>query len=289
VVVDRSPTVRRRRLGIELRRLRETAGLMIEDVATHLECSSSKVSRIETGKAVPRVRDVRDMLKLYDVTDTQADLLLTIVREAQQKGWWTDYEDVLPAAFETYVGLEAEASSLRTFQHHVHGLLQTEDYARAMLRGGHLSDAQGVERLVSLRMRRQDMLTKPTPIELWAVIDEAALHRLMGGAEVMLGQLAHLVEVADLPNVTLQVLPFAKGAHAGVIGAFTVIEFPDPTDNDVVYVDSPAGSIYLEKDKDLRRYTLVFDHLRAAALPPDESISFIDDVARTISRPQTQR
>jgi transcriptional regulator with XRE-family HTH domain len=286
VVVDRSPTVRRRRLGIELRRLRETAGLMIEDVATHLECSSSKVSRIETGKAIPRVRDVRDMLELYDVTDTQSDLLLTIVREAQQKRWWTDYEDVLPAAFETYVGLEAEASSLRTFQHHVHGLLQTEDYARAMLRGGHLSDSNGVERLVALRMRRQDMLTKPNPIELWAVIDEAALHRLMGGAEVMRGQLAHLVEVAELPNVTLQVLPFSKGAHAGVIGAFTLIEFPDPTDNDVVYVDSPAGNIYLEKDKDLRRYTLVFDHLRAAALPPDESIPFIEHVARGLPRPQ---
>jgi transcriptional regulator with XRE-family HTH domain len=289
VVVDRSPTVRRRRLGIELRRLRETAGLMIEDVATHLECSSSKVSRIETGKAVPRVRDVRDMLELYDVTDTQSDLLLTIVREAQQKGWWTDYEDVLPAAFETYVGLEAEASSLRTFQHHVHGLLQTEDYARAMLRGGHLSDSDGVERLVALRMRRQDMLTKPNPIELWAVIDEAALHRLMGGAEVMRGQVARLVELADLPNVTLQVLPFTKGAHAGVIGAFTLIEFPDQTDNDVVYVDSPAGNIYLEKDKDLRRYTLVFDHLRAAALPPDESIPFIEDVARALHDLKTQR
>lgn len=279
MVVDRSPTVRRRRLGIELRRLREGAGLMIEDVATHLECSSSKVSRIETGKAVARVRDVRDMLELYDVTDTQADLLLTIVREAQQKGWWTDYEDVLPAAFETYVGLEAEASSLRTFQHHVHGLLQTEDYARAILRGAHLSDSNGVQRLVDLRMRRQDMLTKPTPIELWAVIDEAALHRRIGGTEVMRGQLAHLVQAAEMPNVTLQVLPFAKGAHAGVIGAFTIIEFPDSTDNDVVYVDSPAGNIYLEKDKDLRRYTLVFDHLRAAALPPDESVPFIKTVA----------
>lgn len=283
MVVDRSPTVRRRRLGIELRRLRETAGLMIEDVATHLECSSSKVSRIETGKAVPRVRDVRDMLELYDVTDTQSDLLLTIVREAQQKGWWTDYEDVLPAAFETYVGLEADAASLRTFQHHVHGLLQTEEYARAMLRGAHLSDSEGVERLVALRMRRQEMLSKPTnPIELWAVIDEAALHRRMGGTGVMRGQLHHLVEMAEQPNVTLQVLPFAKGAHAGVIGAFTLIEFPDPTDNDVVYVDSPAGNIYLEKDKDLRRYTLVFDHLRAAALPPDESIPFIDAVTQTL-------
>lgn len=279
MVVDRSPTVRRRRLGIELRRLRETAGLMIEDVATHLECSSSKVSRIETGKAIPRVRDVRDMLELYDVTETQSDLLLTIVREAQQKGWWTDYEDVLPAAFETYVGLEAEASSLRTFQHHVHGLLQTEDYARAMLRGAHLSDSNDIDRLVDLRIRRQDMLAKSTPIELWAVIDEAALHRRVGGPAVMRGQLQHLVEMAERPNVTLQVLPFAKGAHAGVIGAFTIIEFPEATDNDVVYVDSPAGNIYLEKDKDLRRYTLVFDHLRAAALPPDESVPFIEAVA----------
>lgn len=283
MVTDRSPTVRRRRLGMELRKLRDTAGLMIEDVARHLECSSSKVSRIETGKAVPRVRDVRDMLTLYDVTDTQRDLLLTIVREAQQKGWWTDYEDVLPAAFETYVGLEAEASSLRTFQHHIHGLLQTEDYARAILRAAHPTEpADSVDALVGVRLRRQQLLTNTTTLELWAVVDEAALHRGIGGSQVLRGQLRHLGEMSELPNVTLQVLPFAKGAHAGVIGAFTIIGFPDSTDHDVVYIDSSSGNIYLEKDKDLRHYSLVFDHLRAAALPPDESVPFIEDVAKAL-------
>jgi len=283
MVVDRSPTVRRRRLGLELRRLREGAQLTIDDVAAHLECSNSKVSRIETGKAVPRVRDVRDMLDLYEVTETQRDLLLTIGREAQQKGWWTDYEDVLPAAFETYVGLEAEASSLRAYQHHVHGLLQTEGYARAILQAGHPADgAEGLERRVALRLRRQQLLTRPVAVELWAVIDEAALHRRIGGSAVMRDQLHHLVETSELPNVTLQVLPFARGAHPGVIGAFAIVEFPDPTDHDVVYVDSPAGNIYLEKDKDLRRYMLVFDQLRAAALPPDDSVAFIDAVAATL-------
>jgi transcriptional regulator with XRE-family HTH domain len=284
VVVDRSPTVRRRRLGIELRRLRETAGLMIEDVATHLECSSSKVSRIETGKAVPRLRDVRDMLDLYSVTDTQRDLLLTIVREAQQKGWWTDYEDVLPAGFETYVGLEADAASVRTYQLDVHGLLQTEPYARAILRAGHLmDDAEGIERRVDLRVRRQRLLHGSPPIELWAVLDEAALHRQVGGPQVMSDQLYHLVKVSELPNVTIQVLPFSRGAHPGVIGPFSLIEFPEPTDDDVVYVDSPAGNIYLEKPDDVRRYTLVFDHLRAVALAPDDSAALIDGMAAALA------
>jgi transcriptional regulator with XRE-family HTH domain len=266
---------------MELRNLREGAGLTIDQVATQLECSGSKLSRLETGKGLPRLRDVRDLLDIYGVNDeTQRELLLAMVRESKNKGWWTDYEDVLPAAFETYVGLEEEAASIRTFQHHVHGLLQTEDYARAMLRAGLVGDSSdSVDRLVRLRIDRQRQLRKKGPIELWAVIDEAALHRKVGGPKVLQGQLHYLMEVAELPNVTLQVLPFDKGAHPGVIGAFSLIEFPDPTDNDVVYVDSPSGNIYLEKAVDVRRYTLVFDHLRAAALPPDTSVVRIDDLA----------
>jgi transcriptional regulator with XRE-family HTH domain len=266
---------------MELRNLREGAGLTIEEVAAHLECSGSKLSRLETGKGLPRLRDVRDLLDLYEVSDTsQRDLLLTMVRESKNKGWWTDYEDVLPAAFETYVGLEEAATSIRTFQHHVHGLLQTEDYARAMLKAAHVADGmESVDRLVRLRIDRQRQLRKDNPVELWVVIDEAALHRKVGGSKVMQGQMNYLVEVAQLPNVTLQVLPFEKGAHPGVIGAFSLIEFPDITDNDVVYVDSPAGNIYLEKAIDLRRYTLVFDHLRAAAMPPDDSVELVDELA----------
>src|SRR5829696_7498847 len=243
VSLDRSPTVRRRRLGMELRNLREGSGYTIDEVAAHLECSGSKLSRLETGKGLPRLRDVRDLLDLYQVVDErQRELMLTMVRESKNKGWWTNYEDVLPAAFETYVGLEEEAASIRAFQHHVLGLLQTEDYARAMLRAGHVADGlDGVDRLV-------------------------------GGPKVMLEQLHYLAEVAALPNVTLQVLPFEKGAHPGVAGAFSLIEFPEATVNDVVYVDGPAGNIYLEKPLEVRRYTLIFDHLRAAALPPDDSV-----------------
>lgn len=283
---NQSPTVRRRRLGVELRRLREAAGLHIEQVAKELECSNSKVSRIETGKGLPRLRDVRDMLDMYEVTDdAQREVLLTITREAQQKGWWTDYEDVLRPRFETYIGLEAEAASLRSYHTHlVHGLLQTEDYARAVIRAGRPADSpDDLERLVAVRMRRQELLTRDRPLELWAVIDEAVLRRPIGGRAVMRAQLQRLIEAAPLLNVTLQVLPFPQGAHAGLDGTFSVIEFPEQADTDVVYVDSGAGNIYLEKARDVRRYTLRFDHLRAAGLAPEESVAFISEVVNDMT------
>jgi transcriptional regulator with XRE-family HTH domain len=285
VTADHSPTVRRRRLGIELRRLREAADYTIEDVAKHLECSGSKVSRIETGKGMLRIRDVRDMLDLYGATDeAQRDPLLTMAREGQQKGWWTEYEP--SAGLEIYIGLEAEAAAIRHYHTHVvAGLLQTEDYARALLRAVRVSDPpEEIERLVALRMRRQSILYRaPQPLDLWAVVDEAVLRRPIGGKAVMQQQLLHLIELCELPNVTLQVLPFARGAHAGLDGSFVIIGFPDPTDADVVSVESPAGNIYLEKAEDLRRYTTRFDHLRAAALPTDESIRSIQDVAKELT------
>jgi transcriptional regulator with XRE-family HTH domain len=277
-----SPTVRRRRLGMELRRLREASGLMIEDVAKHLECSMSRVSRIETGKSVARIRDVRDMLDLYEVGDeAQREQLLTLAKDAQQRGWWTEYESVLSAGLDTYVGLEASAASLRTFQTHlVPGLLQTEEYARALIKVGRPTESPAnIDRMISLRQRRQAMLADAGTLELWAVLDEAVLRRPIGGVTVMRAQLARLLEADELPSVTIQVLPFARGAHPGLGGAFTIIGFPDPTDLDVVYVDSPAGNIFLEKDRDVRRHTTWFDHLRAAALPPDESTDFIAAIA----------
>ncbi|GAA4509893.1 helix-turn-helix transcriptional regulator [Actinoallomurus oryzae] len=277
-----SPTVRRRRLGMELRRLREASGLMIEDVAKHLECSMSRVSRIETGKSVARIRDVRDMLDLYKVGDeAQREQLLTLAKDAQQRGWWTEYESVLSAGLDTYVGLEASAASLRTFQTHlVPGLLQTEEYARALIKVGRPTESPAnIDRMISLRQRRQAMLADAGTLELWAVLDEAVLRRPIGGVTVMRAQLARLLEADELPSVTIQVLPFARGAHPGLGGAFTIIGFPDPTDLDVVYVDSPAGNIFLEKDRDVRRHTTWFDHLRAAALPPDESTDFIAAIA----------
>jgi hypothetical protein len=279
---SQSPTVRRRRLGMELRRLREASALMIEDVAKHLECSMSRVSRIETGKSVARIRDVRDMLDLYEVNDEgQREQLLTLAKEAQQRGWWTEYESVLSAGLDTYVGLEASAASIRSFQTHlIPGLLQTEEYSRALIKVGRPTESPvNIDRMISLRRRRQAMLAEAGTLEMWAVLDEAVLRRPIGGHSVMRAQLARLLEADELPSVTIQVLPFTRGAHPGLGGAFTIIGFPDPTDLDVVYVDSPAGNIFLEKDKDVRRHTTWFDHLRAAALPPDESADFIAAVA----------
>lgn len=282
-----SPTVRRRRLGMELRRLREASGLMIEDVAKHLECSMSRVSRIETGKSVARIRDVRDMLDLYTVSDVeQREQLLTLAKEAQQRGWWTEYEAVLSAGLDTYVGLEASAASIRSFQTHlVPGLLQTEEYARALIRAGRPGESpENVDRMIALRSRRQAMLANSDSLEMWAVMDEAVLRRPIGGTAVMRAQLARLLEAGDLASVTIQVLPFARGAHSGLDGAFTIIGFPDPTDLDVVYVDCPAGNIFLEKERDVRRHTTWFDHLRAAALPPDESADFITAAADDLKK-----
>jgi transcriptional regulator with XRE-family HTH domain len=284
---SQSPTVRRRRLGMELRRLREASGLMIEDVAKHLECSMSRVSRIETGKSVARIRDVRDMLDLYEVGDEgQREQLLTLAKDAQQRGWWTEYESVLSAGLDTYVGLEASAASIRSFQTHlVPGLLQTEEYSRALIKVGRPTESPAnIDRMISLRRRRQTMLAEAGTLEMWAVLDEAVLRRPIGGHAVMRAQLARLLEVDELPSVTIQVLPFIRGAHPGLGGAFTIIGFPDPTDLDVVYVDSPAGNIFLEKDRDVRRHTTWFDHLRAAALPPDESADFIAAVADELKK-----
>jgi hypothetical protein len=282
-----SPTVRRRRLGMELRRLREASALMIEDVAKHLECSMSRVSRIETGKSVARIRDVRDMLDLYHVTDAgQREQLLTLAKDAQQRGWWTEYEAVLSAGLDTYVGLEASAASIRSFQTHlVPGLLQTEEYSRALIRAGRPGESPGnIDRMISLRRRRQAMLAESGSLEVWAVLDEAVLRRPIGGVAVMRAQLARLLEADELPSVTIQVLPFARGVHPGLDGAFTIIGFPDPTDLDVVYVDCPAGNIFLEKQKDVRRHTTWFDHLRAAALPPDESAEFLAAAADELKK-----
>lgn len=278
-------TVRGKRLGSELRRLRQEAEQTLEEVAGHLQISSSRLSRIETGRSVARARDIRALLDLYGITDErQRDLLLRINREAQQQGWWTDYEEVLPAGFETYVDLEAEATSIRDYQVHlIPGLLQTEDYARAIIRATRGGSADEIEQLVDLRMRRQELLGADRPLQLWQVLDEAALHRPIGGRGVMAEQLRHLREVGARDNATIQVLPFAKGVHGGLSGSFAIVEFPELTDLDVVYVDSSGGNIYLEKPRDIRRHARIFDHLRAEALGEAESAEFFDRVAKEMT------
>jgi transcriptional regulator with XRE-family HTH domain len=274
-----SPTVRRRRLAAELRRLRDAAGLTIEDVAVRLECSGSKVSRIETNQVGCTPRDARDMLELYGVPEAEADALVQLARDARRKGWWHAYSDVFTGSF---VGLEAEADSLHTYQALlVPGLVQTEDYMRAVFRASWPEDTEAaIEQRVKGRLLRQELLTDVDPPRYWAVIDEAALYRPVGGAEVIRAQLDHLVKlVSAMPHLTLQVLPFSAGAHAAMEGPFLILGFPEPADPDVVYVENTTAKGYLEEPGDVDRYRLMFDHLRAAALSPDATLTRISAMA----------
>jgi len=280
------PTVRRRRLGAELRRLRDSAGYKLEEVAGMLGVAPSTLSRIETGKAPTKSAYLSQLLELYRVTDAgQRQILVDMAREGHRKGWWAAYDDVLPSGLGVYVGLEAEASGLRSYEIGVvHGLLQTTDYARAVLRASApRHTAEQIERLVDLRMERQRRLDDDPPLDLWVIHDEAVIRRTVGGPVVMRHQLAHLLVAAGLPGVTLQVLPFDTGAHAGHDGPFSIVEFHDRSDSEVVYVESTAGPIYLEKDREVRASAEVFDRLRAAALPPEASLDLISKAARELA------
>jgi len=274
-----SPTVKRRRLAAELRSYRDRAGLTIEEVAQRLEWSTAKISRIENARVSVLPRDVKFLLGVYGVDENGEDweTLLALARESRQKGWWYAYGDAIPEGFETYVGLEADATTLRTYEsEYVPGLLQTEDYARAVMRATMLTASdEEIERHVAVRMVRQERLTGSGAPEIWAVVSEAVIRRVVSGEPVMRAQLSRLVEASKQPNITLQVLPFSVGAHAGMDGAFMILGFPAPTDPDVTYVHYYTGTLYLEKSEDLARYTLMFDHLRAAALPVGQSRDLI--------------
>lgn len=266
----RSPTIRRRRLGAELRRHRDAAGVTIDVVADRLGCSPSKVSRIETGHTSATPRDVSDMLDIYGVNGEAAAELVQISREARQKGWWHPFSTVLTGAF---VGLEAAAKSIRAYEQQVvPGLLQTEEYAIAMIRAARAGDSdREIAQRVRVRMARQELLTQEDPTELWVVLDEAVLSRPVGGDAVMRDQLLRLAEASAAPNVTLQILPFAVGAHAGMDGTFSILDFPDDEDPNVVFAENATGGLFLEKTDELRKYDWIFDTIRAAALSPEES------------------
>jgi transcriptional regulator with XRE-family HTH domain len=276
------PTIRRRRLASELRRLREAADLTIDEVGEKLECSASKVSRIETGHVGVTPRDARDMLELYGLIGDEREALVQLAREARKPGWWHAYKEVFTG---TFVGLEADASSLRAFQALlVPGLLQTETYARAVIRAMRPdADETDIEKRVAARTARQQLLSDPNPPAYWAVIDEAVLHRTVGGADVMAKQAQRLLHLGQLPHVTIQVVPFTAGAHPGMEGPFLILGFPEQADPDVVYVDSTSGGFFLELPPDVRRYSLMFDHLRAAALKPDDSLALVAEAAERYS------
>ena len=277
------PTVRRRRLGAELRRLRELHSRKLDEVAGELGLVASTLSRIETGKAPIRTTYLNRLLDMYEVNDPGArQVLVDMGREGHRKGWWADYDDVLPSGFDIYVGLEAEATGLRCYETTlVHGLLQTQDYASNVLRELCPKDTEEqVRKMVDLRMQRQRILETSPPIEFWLILDEAAIRRCVGGAAVMRLQLEHLVEASHWPNVTLQVLGFESGAHAGMDGAFSILEFPERTDRDVACKDGGYfGIVYLEKDREVRLFTEAFDLLRAASLSPAASVQLLESVA----------
>jgi transcriptional regulator with XRE-family HTH domain len=272
-----TPTVRLRRMAAEIRALRAASGLTRDDVVERTGINAATLYRIEHARVRPQTRTLRTLLDLYGAdTDKQAELV-ALLRDARQRGWLHAYQSELPEQYTTYIGFEGEARSVWNYESlYVPGLLQTEDYARAVIRAG-LPGASpnDIEPRVQVRIQRQEVLRGDNPLELWAIVDEAALRRQVGGQAVMRAQLDHLLAAADLPHVTLQVIPFTVGAHAGMPGSFVFMQFTEAAIPDVIYLDSMAGDLFLEAEADVRRYRLAFEHLRAVAASPDASRALV--------------
>jgi transcriptional regulator with XRE-family HTH domain len=284
-VARKSPTVRERRLARALRQFREGAGLTIEEVAEKLEMSASTVSRMETAQVGVRPRDLGFLLDMYKVSEAERGQLLQIARERRQQRWWQEYAD-LPSI--SLAGLEVDASTIWQYSTQlVPGLLQIEAYARAVLEAIRLDDKPGdIDRRLELRLHRQALLTGEDAPEYWVVLDEAVVRRQVGGPAVMAQQLERLAEAATLSNVTLQVLPFAAGEHAGMDGDFTVLHYRESADPDVVFIENTGSDMYLEAPAVTRRYNKIFDHLRAAAQNPGESIRTLGSIQSQLDRPE---
>lgn len=279
------PSVVRMLLGAQLRRLRESSGISPEKAGYEIRSSRSKISRMETGRVGFKFRDVEDLLTLYGVASPEERAkIMALARRSRAAEWWTQYSDILPDWFETYLALESAAVAIRSFEiQFVPGLFQTEDYARAVTRLGHqTAPAQEVERRVRLRRKRQDVLARAHPPRVWAMLDEAVLRRPLGGAAVMRAQLRHLAEVASMPHVTLQVVPFARGGHAGASGSFSILRFADADLPDVVFIEQLTSAVYLDQRPDVEHYLEIVDQLSGEALPPDATTRFLGQVAREL-------
>lgn len=275
------PTVRRILLGAQLRRLREAAAISREEAGETIRSSSSKMSRMELGRVSFKTRDVADLLTLYGVTDpAEHERVLELSRQANRRGWWHTYSDLVPDWFVSLVDLEEVAGRIRTYEtQFVPGLLQTPSYARSVIGRGHPGMASAdIERHVAMRMTRAGVLTRPDPPRMWAVIDEAALRRNVGGSGVMRAQLEYLLEAGKLPSITLQVMPFTYGAHAAEAGAFSLLRFPQPDLPDLVYVEYLTGASYLSERRYVDAYAQAMDRLAAEAATPQESADFITDI-----------
>ncbi|REE95732.1 helix-turn-helix domain-containing protein [Thermomonospora umbrina] len=273
------PTVRGRRLARELRRLRDEEKLTLQDVADRLGWSRATVSRLETGQTRPRPGDVADILDLYGVPSPERDALIALARQAGQRGWWTAYADVFTGS---YVALEDEASEIRSWDAQlIHGLLQTEAYSRAVITAGRLLPTpEDVERRIDARKARQALLDRENAPHLHIVFDEAVLRRPIGGPEVMRDQMFWLADMARRPKVTLRVLPYTAGAHAGLDGRFTILSFPNPADPDIAYVEGTMGDVYLESTVETGQHGTRFDRIVKAALSPEESAHLLTEAAK---------
>jgi transcriptional regulator with XRE-family HTH domain len=280
-----SPTVRRMLVGVRLRRLRTDAGISREEAGEAIRASEWKIHRLENGQVGFKERDIVDLLRLYGVGDAgEIAAVVGMALEANEQGWWHDYGDVLPQWFRAYVDLEQAATLIRTYEgQFVPGLLQTEEYARAVM-GGALDEApDDIERRVEVRVARQTLLTSADAPRLWAVIDEAALRRPIGGSpEVMRVQLERLIDATKLPNVTLQVLPFGAGAHPAMVGAFSILRFADSDLPDVVYLEHLTGAMYLDKRDDVRQYLHVMESVCVSGEPPDRTAEILGGILKQL-------
>ncbi|MEU4286684.1 helix-turn-helix transcriptional regulator [Kribbella sp. NPDC026596] len=281
------PTALRIILGAHLRRMREAAGITRSDAGWEIRSSESKVSRMELGRVGFKERDVRDLLTLYGLDDgEERERLLSLARDANNPGWWHRFGDVLPSWFHSYLDLEAAATLIRTYElQFVPGLLQTTDYVRAVVQLGRgLIPAEEVERRVALRVNRQNILTRPDPVRLWAVVDESVLRRPIGGTKPMCLQLEHLIEMTHLPNLTLQVMQFKSGGHAATGGAYSILRFPEQDLPDIVYIEHLTSALYLDKLEDLDSYTATMESLCVAAPPPNKTRDILAGILKEYER-----
>jgi Domain of unknown function (DUF5753)/Helix-turn-helix domain len=278
------PTVQRLVLGGHLRRLREEAFITTEQAAAAIRGSHSKISRMEHGRVGFKERDVGDLLTLYGITNgDEREALLGLAREANTPGWWQGYSDILPHWVEPYFGLEAAASFIRDWElQFVPGLLQTEAYARAIIRLGNAACEEDVVRRAEARLARQDILNRENPPRLWAVVDEAALRRSIGGRAVMREQVRHLIDMADHPAVTLQILPFHVGSHPAMGGPFTILRYAEPDLRDVVYIEQLTSAIYLDKPVDVDSYLEVMEQLCLQAEPAAETQKLLTEILNSL-------
>jgi transcriptional regulator with XRE-family HTH domain len=282
------PTVLRILLGAQLRRLREGKGITREDAGWEIRASGSKISRMELGRVSFKERDVADLLSLYGVTDLkEREALLGLARQANNPGWWHHFGDILPGWFQSYLGLEAAATLIRTYEiQFVPGLLQTPEYARAVIMLGHAgANADEIDRRVELRRQRQMVLNRPEPPQIWAVVDEAVLRRPIGGVEVMKAQIEALIEASKQPNVRLQIIPFHAGGHAAAGGPFSILRFPEPELPDVVYVEQLTSAIYLDKREDVDQYAIAMERVCIDADPPNHTPEILEKLLHEVGRP----